>query len=157
MKPDLSYLHVFGALCYPTNDNEDLGKLKPKADIKIFVGYAPTNKAYRIYNKRTPQDSCRILLLQHIMFYKLTNDRDLLFQPMFDEYFNPPPSVFSPIRVAAALRPADLTGSPSPTSIDQDALSKSTSSTIQETQSLVIPFGVEEQFHDIEVSHLDND
>ncbi|GJT71730.1 hypothetical protein Tco_1031016 [Tanacetum coccineum] len=24
-KPDLSYLHVFGALCYPTNDGEDLG------------------------------------------------------------------------------------------------------------------------------------
>ncbi|GJY19950.1 integrase, catalytic region, zinc finger, CCHC-type containing protein [Tanacetum coccineum] len=32
-KPDLSYLHVFGALCYPTNDSEDLGKLKAKADV----------------------------------------------------------------------------------------------------------------------------
>nr|GEW83060.1 retrovirus-related Pol polyprotein from transposon TNT 1-94 [Tanacetum cinerariifolium] len=52
-KPDLSYLFVFGALCYPTNDCEDLGKLKPKADIKIFVGYAPAKKAYQIYNKRT--------------------------------------------------------------------------------------------------------
>ncbi|GJW85280.1 hypothetical protein Tco_0158425 [Tanacetum coccineum] len=31
--PDLSYLHVFGALCYPTNDSENLGKLQPKADI----------------------------------------------------------------------------------------------------------------------------
>ncbi|GKA61561.1 retrovirus-related pol polyprotein from transposon TNT 1-94 [Tanacetum coccineum] len=31
--PDLSYLHVFGALCYLTNDNENLGKLQPKADI----------------------------------------------------------------------------------------------------------------------------
>ncbi|GJX10515.1 retrovirus-related pol polyprotein from transposon TNT 1-94 [Tanacetum coccineum] len=45
-KPDLSYLHVFGALCYPTNDGEDLGKLKPKADIGIFVGYAPAKKAF---------------------------------------------------------------------------------------------------------------
>ncbi|GJV95279.1 retrovirus-related pol polyprotein from transposon TNT 1-94 [Tanacetum coccineum] len=26
-KPKLKYLHVFGALCYPTNDFEDLGKL----------------------------------------------------------------------------------------------------------------------------------
>ncbi|GKC85922.1 retrovirus-related pol polyprotein from transposon TNT 1-94 [Tanacetum coccineum] len=26
-KPDLSFFHVFGALCYPTNDNDDLGKL----------------------------------------------------------------------------------------------------------------------------------
>ncbi|GJT77480.1 retrovirus-related pol polyprotein from transposon TNT 1-94 [Tanacetum coccineum] len=32
-KPDLSFLRVFGALCYPTNDSEDLGKLKAKADI----------------------------------------------------------------------------------------------------------------------------
>nr|GEU97192.1 retrovirus-related Pol polyprotein from transposon TNT 1-94 [Tanacetum cinerariifolium] len=36
--PDLSFLHVFGALCYPTNDSENLGKLQPKADIGIFIG-----------------------------------------------------------------------------------------------------------------------
>nr|GEY62181.1 putative ribonuclease H-like domain-containing protein [Tanacetum cinerariifolium] len=30
-KPDLSFLYVFGSLCYPTNDNEDLGvKESPK-------------------------------------------------------------------------------------------------------------------------------
>ncbi|GJW26940.1 integrase, catalytic region, zinc finger, CCHC-type containing protein [Tanacetum coccineum] len=46
LKPDLSYLHVFGALCYPTKDSEDLGKLKPKEDIGIFVGYAPAKKAF---------------------------------------------------------------------------------------------------------------
>ncbi|GJS45530.1 retrovirus-related pol polyprotein from transposon TNT 1-94 [Tanacetum coccineum] len=32
-KPDLSFFCVFGALCYPTNDNDDLGKLDAKADI----------------------------------------------------------------------------------------------------------------------------
>nr|GEV13378.1 integrase, catalytic region, zinc finger, CCHC-type, peptidase aspartic, catalytic [Tanacetum cinerariifolium] len=31
--PDLSFLHVFGALCYLTNDSENLEKLQPKADI----------------------------------------------------------------------------------------------------------------------------
>nr|GEV92551.1 retrovirus-related Pol polyprotein from transposon TNT 1-94 [Tanacetum cinerariifolium] len=51
--PDLSFLHVFGTLCYPTNDSENLGKLQPKADIGIFIGYAPTKKAFRIYNRRT--------------------------------------------------------------------------------------------------------
>ncbi|GKE14930.1 integrase, catalytic region, zinc finger, CCHC-type containing protein [Tanacetum coccineum] len=45
-KTDLSYLHVFGALCYPNNDSEDLGKLQAKDDIGIFIGYAPKNKAY---------------------------------------------------------------------------------------------------------------
>ncbi|GJX33506.1 hypothetical protein Tco_0243361 [Tanacetum coccineum] len=32
-KPDLSYLHVFGVLCYPNNDSEYLGKLEAKANI----------------------------------------------------------------------------------------------------------------------------
>ncbi|GKE92581.1 retrovirus-related pol polyprotein from transposon TNT 1-94 [Tanacetum coccineum] len=54
-KPDLTFFQVFGALCYPTNDSEDLGKLQPTADIRIFVGYAPSMKGYRIYNKRTRQ------------------------------------------------------------------------------------------------------
>ncbi|GKF12363.1 integrase, catalytic region, zinc finger, CCHC-type containing protein [Tanacetum coccineum] len=34
-KPNLKYLHVFCALCYPTNDSEDFEKLKPKADIAM--------------------------------------------------------------------------------------------------------------------------
>ncbi|GKA56490.1 retrovirus-related pol polyprotein from transposon TNT 1-94 [Tanacetum coccineum] len=49
------------------------------------------------------------------------NDWDVLFQPMFDEYFNPPLSVVSLVPIAIAPRPADLTGSPSSTSIDQVA------------------------------------
>ncbi|GKA17071.1 retrovirus-related pol polyprotein from transposon TNT 1-94 [Tanacetum coccineum] len=44
--PDLSFFHVFGALCYPKNDSKNLGKLQPKADIGIFIGYAPTKKAF---------------------------------------------------------------------------------------------------------------
>ncbi|GKB70567.1 retrovirus-related pol polyprotein from transposon TNT 1-94 [Tanacetum coccineum] len=70
----------------------------------------------------------------------IKNDWDILFQLMFDEYFNPSLSVVSPVRIAAAPRPADPTDSPSSTSIDQAAPSTSTSSTIQETQSPVIPF-----------------
>ncbi|GJW37072.1 retrovirus-related pol polyprotein from transposon TNT 1-94 [Tanacetum coccineum] len=52
-KPDLSFFHVFGSLCYPTNDHEDLGKFDAKADIGIFIGYAPAKKAFKIYNRRT--------------------------------------------------------------------------------------------------------
>ncbi|GJV50474.1 retrovirus-related pol polyprotein from transposon TNT 1-94 [Tanacetum coccineum] len=43
-KPDLTFFCVFGALCYPANDSEDIGKLRPIADIGIFVGYAPNRK-----------------------------------------------------------------------------------------------------------------
>ncbi|GJZ42707.1 retrovirus-related pol polyprotein from transposon TNT 1-94, partial [Tanacetum coccineum] len=99
-------------------------KLQAKADIRIFVGYAPSRKGFRIYNKRTH----RIMETIHVTFDKLhqtmapvhissgpepmsmmpgqfssglipnqvhaTNyvlptdkDLELLFQPMFDEYF----------------------------------------------------------------------
>ncbi|GKC78409.1 retrovirus-related pol polyprotein from transposon TNT 1-94 [Tanacetum coccineum] len=66
-QPDLSFLRVFGARCYPTNDSEDLGKLQAKADIGIFVGYAPSRKGFRIYNKRT----CRIMETIHVTFDEL--------------------------------------------------------------------------------------
>nr|GFC33363.1 integrase, catalytic region, zinc finger, CCHC-type, peptidase aspartic, catalytic [Tanacetum cinerariifolium] len=66
--PDLSFLHVFGALCYPTNDSENLGKLQLKADIRIFIGYAPTKKAFWIYNRHTR----RIVETIHVDFDELT-------------------------------------------------------------------------------------
>nr|GEV22394.1 hypothetical protein [Tanacetum cinerariifolium] len=52
-KPDISYLHVFGALCYPKNDHEDIGKLGAKGDIGFFIGYSANYVAYRVYNRRT--------------------------------------------------------------------------------------------------------
>nr|GFC85648.1 putative ribonuclease H-like domain-containing protein [Tanacetum cinerariifolium] len=41
-KPDLTFRCIFGALCYPINDNEDLGKFKAKE--AIGIGYAPNRK-----------------------------------------------------------------------------------------------------------------
>nr|GEV54339.1 hypothetical protein [Tanacetum cinerariifolium] len=67
-KPDLSYLHVFGVLYYPNNDSEHLVKLQSKADIGIFIGYAPKKKAYRIYNRRTR----KIIETIHVDFDELT-------------------------------------------------------------------------------------
>nr|GFB36826.1 integrase, catalytic region, zinc finger, CCHC-type, peptidase aspartic, catalytic [Tanacetum cinerariifolium] len=52
-KSDISFLHVFGALCYPKNDREDIGKLGAKGDIGFFIGYSADSCAYRIYNRWT--------------------------------------------------------------------------------------------------------
>ncbi|GJT53327.1 retrovirus-related pol polyprotein from transposon TNT 1-94, partial [Tanacetum coccineum] len=71
-KPDLTFFRVVGALCYPTNNSEDLGKLQPTADIGIFVAYAPSRKSYRIYNKRTR----RIMETIHIQFDELSEPMD---------------------------------------------------------------------------------
>ncbi|GJS10033.1 retrovirus-related pol polyprotein from transposon TNT 1-94 [Tanacetum coccineum] len=37
-KPNVEYFHVFGSLCYPTNDRDNLGKMKLKADIRVVYG-----------------------------------------------------------------------------------------------------------------------
>nr|GEW34757.1 integrase, catalytic region, zinc finger, CCHC-type, peptidase aspartic, catalytic [Tanacetum cinerariifolium] len=56
-KPDLTFFRIFGALCYPTNDSKDLGKLQPTADIGIFVGYAPSRKANTSSSTTIDQDA----------------------------------------------------------------------------------------------------
>nr|GFD07365.1 integrase, catalytic region, zinc finger, CCHC-type, peptidase aspartic, catalytic [Tanacetum cinerariifolium] len=192
---DLSFFHVFGALCYPTNDNENLGKLQLKADIGIFIGYAPTKKAFCIYNRRTR----RIVETIHVDFDELTamaseqsssrpalhdmtpgtissglmhtnssstsyvppsrNDWDLLFQPMFDELLNPPPSGVNQVPediapIVEVIPPvnADLTGSPSSTMIEQDASSTINSTTPTDTQSSVIPQDAGDDNLDMEVA-----
>nr|GEV16814.1 retrovirus-related Pol polyprotein from transposon TNT 1-94 [Tanacetum cinerariifolium] len=68
-KPNIQYFHVFGSLCYPTNDRDDLGKMKPKADIGIFIGYSESSIGFCIYNHQTK----KIMETIHVKFDELTN------------------------------------------------------------------------------------
>nr|GEV18298.1 hypothetical protein [Tanacetum cinerariifolium] len=52
-KPNILFLYVFGALCYPKNDHKDIGKLGAKGDIGFFIGYSADSCAYRVYNRQT--------------------------------------------------------------------------------------------------------
>nr|GFA96869.1 retrovirus-related Pol polyprotein from transposon TNT 1-94 [Tanacetum cinerariifolium] len=52
-KPNIKFFRVFGCRFYLLNDYEDVGKLKAKEDIGVFVGYSKESVAFRIYNKRT--------------------------------------------------------------------------------------------------------
>ncbi|GJS43012.1 retrovirus-related pol polyprotein from transposon TNT 1-94 [Tanacetum coccineum] len=96
--PDLSFFHVFGALCYPTNDSENFGRLMPNPPPS--TPFVPP----------------------------LRTDWDILFQPLFDELLTHPPSVdppapevIVPIHEVVALVPAVSTSSPYSTNVDQDA------------------------------------
>ncbi|GJT85512.1 retrovirus-related pol polyprotein from transposon TNT 1-94 [Tanacetum coccineum] len=142
--PDLSFFHVFGALCYLTNDSENLGKLQPKADIGIFIGYAPTKKAFRIYNRRTR----RIIKTIHVDFDELT--------AMAFEHNSSGPALHD-MTPLVAQNDSIKTDSPSSTTVDQDAPSPSNSLTTPETQSPIIPNNVEEDNHDLDVAHMNND
>ncbi|GJT64649.1 reverse transcriptase domain-containing protein [Tanacetum coccineum] len=81
------------------------------------------------------------------------DDWDRFFQPMFDEYFNPPTIVVSPILVVVTPRAVDIDDSPVSTSIDKDETSTSIPSTQEQEHYLIISQGVEESpktplFHD---------
>ncbi|GJY96575.1 putative ribonuclease H-like domain-containing protein [Tanacetum coccineum] len=175
-KPDLTFLRVFGALCYLTNDSEDLGKFQAKADIGIFVGYAPSRKGYRIYNKRTR----RLMETIHVTFdemhqtmapvrissgpepimmtpgqlnsglapspvpattYIPPTDKDLeiLFQPMFDEYFDQSTDS-EPVPMATVVNaPIVSTNTSVSTTIAQDAPSTSHSLSSSQVHPPVFP------------------
>ncbi|GJW63414.1 retrovirus-related pol polyprotein from transposon TNT 1-94 [Tanacetum coccineum] len=131
-KPNAEYFHVFGSLCYPTNDRDDLGKMKPKADIGVFIGYSETSKGFRIYNRRTK----KIMETIHVKFDELTamasehdclepelqrfidhnssaetmntpskEDLDNLFGPMYEEYFE---KKFSDTPINFAAQPTQI-------------------------------------------------
>ncbi|GJS52363.1 retrovirus-related pol polyprotein from transposon TNT 1-94, partial [Tanacetum coccineum] len=126
-KPDLSHLHVFGALCYPNNDNKDLGKLQAKADIVIFIRYASKKKAYHIYNRCTKKINETI----HVDFDELTAmaSEQISSGPGLQSMtpttttsgLVPNPIPQEPFPVAVAPRAVDLADSHVSTSIDQDA------------------------------------
>nr|GEZ67366.1 retrovirus-related Pol polyprotein from transposon TNT 1-94 [Tanacetum cinerariifolium] len=113
-KPNVQHFHVFGSLCYPIIDHDDLGKMKLKADIGIFVGYSESSCGFHIYNRQTK----KIMETTHVKFNELTamasecnklepelncenfndssedsqsvpstSDLDNLFGPMYDEYY----------------------------------------------------------------------
>nr|GEX61378.1 hypothetical protein [Tanacetum cinerariifolium] len=52
-KLNIKFFRVFRCRCYLLNDYEDVGKLKAKGDIGVFVGYSKESAVFRIYNKRT--------------------------------------------------------------------------------------------------------
>ncbi|GKE75012.1 hypothetical protein Tco_1537053 [Tanacetum coccineum] len=118
---------VTASLCYPTNDSKDLGKLKPTADIEIFVGYAPSRKG--LIPNPVPTAPC---------IPPTNKELVILFQLMFDEYLEPP-RVERPVSPAPAVSvPVNSASTPSSTTIDQDAhsLSHSPSSLALHSPSL---------------------
>nr|GEV22708.1 retrovirus-related Pol polyprotein from transposon TNT 1-94 [Tanacetum cinerariifolium] len=101
--------------------SRDLGKFDAKADIGIFVGYAPAKKAFRIYNRRTRIISETI----HVTFDELTTMVSKQFSSGPGLHFMTPATS---IQEATALRAEVLADSLVSISINQDAPSTRSSS-----------------------------
>nr|GEX91886.1 uncharacterized mitochondrial protein AtMg00810-like [Tanacetum cinerariifolium] len=128
-KHDLTFFRVFGALCYPTNDSEDLGKA-----------------------------SYQIQFIQLLMHPHQYRTRDF-FQPMFDEYLEPPRAE-RPVPPAQAVQaPVNSASTPSSTTIVKDAssLSISPSSSALQSHSLHQSVAAEPNYlEDHTISPVDN-
>nr|GEY91596.1 retrovirus-related Pol polyprotein from transposon TNT 1-94 [Tanacetum cinerariifolium] len=77
IKPDISFLYVFGALCYLKNDREDIRKLGANGDIGFFIG-SGLDLTYALLTITTQQPS--------------EGELDLLFEAMYDDYIGGQPS-----------------------------------------------------------------
>ncbi|GJS35854.1 retrovirus-related pol polyprotein from transposon TNT 1-94 [Tanacetum coccineum] len=106
-KPNLQYFQVFGSLCYPTNDYDDVGKLKAKVDIgdaAVCTSKYPEPPSVPPTKERKKQV-------------------DDLFQWFDDDEVIPIPPVvpITPVNVPAAPAPENANGSPSTTVISEGA------------------------------------
>ncbi|GJT72423.1 retrovirus-related pol polyprotein from transposon TNT 1-94 [Tanacetum coccineum] len=82
---DISIARLFGAMCYPTNDSEDLGKLQAKADIRILHWvYAPSRlraieskQRYSLSNNGKQFTSHSMSCIRQWLLYALVQDPSL--------------------------------------------------------------------------------
>ncbi|GJR41082.1 retrovirus-related pol polyprotein from transposon TNT 1-94 [Tanacetum coccineum] len=106
--PDLSFFHVFGALCYPTNDSENLGKLQLKADIDFDELTAMASE----HNSLGPA--------LHEMTHATISSGLVPNPSPSTPVDHPTPEVIAPIAEVVAPVPAVSTSLPSSTTVDQD-------------------------------------
>src|SRR3954470_22619925 len=52
-KPNISYFHPFGCVCFILNTKDYLGKFDSKAQKCFLLGYSEHSKGYRVYNTET--------------------------------------------------------------------------------------------------------
>nr|GEV29084.1 retrovirus-related Pol polyprotein from transposon TNT 1-94 [Tanacetum cinerariifolium] len=104
-KPDISFLHIFGALCYPKNDREDIGKLGAK---ELDLTYTPST-----ITTQQPTES----------------ELDLLFEAMYDDYIVGQPSATART-VTASQEPQVRQTSTASTSIADTAPTPTNSSSL---------------------------
>nr|GEU76046.1 hypothetical protein [Tanacetum cinerariifolium] len=107
--PDLSFFHVFGALCYSTNDSENLGELQPKANIdfdELTVMASEHSSSGPVLHEMTPVTICSGLVPN-------TSPSTSVDHPVSE--------VIALIAELVAPEPVASTSSPSSTTVNQDA------------------------------------
>nr|GEX14509.1 hypothetical protein [Tanacetum cinerariifolium] len=88
-KPNIKFFHVFGCRCYLLNDYEDVGKLKAKGDIGVFISDM-ASKQFSLepglpnLNKMGKSSNLSVSQVSEAS----KKDLEDLFQDFYDEYFD---------------------------------------------------------------------
>nr|GEW06423.1 hypothetical protein [Tanacetum cinerariifolium] len=101
-KPDISFLHVFGALCYPKNDHEDIRNLGAKETMNVLFDEL-LETAFEQYSSKPELQSMtsgQISSGLNLTYAPSTittqqptkGELDLLFEAMYDDYIGSQPS-----------------------------------------------------------------
>ncbi|GJT80093.1 integrase, catalytic region, zinc finger, CCHC-type containing protein [Tanacetum coccineum] len=152
---------VSGLRMFKTHDRESLSALYNGTE---FVNQ--TLREWTRASKDDPATSSIGLGSNHVSqqpcLPPIRDDWDRLFQPMFDEYFNPPTIDVPPVQEATAPRAEVLADSPVSISINQDTPSTSIPSSKEQEHSLIISQGFEESpktptFHDDPLNESPNE
>nr|GFA62242.1 hypothetical protein [Tanacetum cinerariifolium] len=186
-QPDLSFFHVFGALkCLRSEDEapdfiikltslmkHQLHALHDRTRLWLPLVIPKIDPSYDFVTERHHmiRRTRRIVETIHVDFDELTAiaSEQSSSRPALNEMTTatislglvqkPSSSIpyVPPSRNNWICLQAKSTSSPCSTIVDKDAPSPSKSQTILETQSSVIPQDVEEDIHDIKVTHMEND
>ncbi|GKC15633.1 retrovirus-related pol polyprotein from transposon TNT 1-94, partial [Tanacetum coccineum] len=117
--PDLSYLHVFGALCYQRMITRIWASYNRRLTLLTAMASKHSSSGPALHDMTPVTISLGLMPNpppSTLFIPPSRSDWDLLFQPMFDESLNPPPYVD-----LQAPKHVVLTGLPSSTIVDQDA------------------------------------
>nr|GEZ49262.1 retrovirus-related Pol polyprotein from transposon TNT 1-94 [Tanacetum cinerariifolium] len=140
-KPDISFLYVFGALCYPKNDREDSGRLGAKGDIGFFIGSKPGLQSMTSRHISSGLDltyAPSTITTQQ----PFEGELDLLFEAMYDDYIGG-----QPLATARTVPPAQepqVCQSPTASTIIADNVPIPTNSSSHATNVLITSQDVDE-------------
>nr|GFB05014.1 retrovirus-related Pol polyprotein from transposon TNT 1-94 [Tanacetum cinerariifolium] len=84
-KPNIKFFRVFGCRCFLLNDYEDVGKLKAKGDIRVFVRYSKDlEPGLSKLNKTGKSSNLSVSQVSEAS----RKDLEDLFHNFYDEYFD---------------------------------------------------------------------
>nr|KAJ0194309.1 hypothetical protein LSAT_V11C800413730 [Lactuca sativa] len=119
-KPDVSFFHVFGCICYILNQCDPRSKFEPKADKGIFVGYSSISKAFRVFhvNRQCIEESIHVKFDEESYTDEKVTHSSSIFQELLSCSFDEVPPAGDEANSSDSIVPV-------PCSLNQDTAARS--------------------------------